>query len=415
MPLPQPTKTRIIYCNISGADITVHVRSIKVFETVCKPYITATLEILDKNNVINNLQLVGSEPVNFAFYGNQNRIYEAQLRVLSVKSETSAQNLRSLPYTIECIGQAYFNDRVNLVQQSFQGITATDAIQKIHGQYVGGDAPLSILTSSLGLLTNELPYIVNSIKPFKAIDDIRANMNFAQYSTGNSLYYRNRDQYVLTALEHLFARLSPQQEFIQSETWGIDINNYALAERSILAAKAEMDSTGAEGNRGHVGDLASSLVQSKTVFDMRELVRTVNTFATSISSGQVVGTPLGDMVSSILKGKILGGEPNHQLFNSFMSTFESTAAAKTERERLYSATAKGGPRMTVKVPIQSGSEVTVGQGVKLNLVPPLGDLKSGINLISGNWLTIDICHEVVQSATGYTGTSTIRCIRGGYD
>jgi hypothetical protein len=412
MDFPQPTKTKLRSFTINGFDVKFFVKSLNVHETVCKPYLTAQVVIDDMDNIINKLKLVGGEEVYFSFYGNEFRSYSAKLNVLKISDATQALNLRHMIYTIELIGKAYFNDRVNLVQQAFKGLTGTDAIQKLHGQYVGGDAPLSILASSFGLLTKNNAYTVKATKPFKAIDDIRKTLNFAQYKTGNNLYYRDRDQYVLAPLEQLFSQLSPQESFIQKSTWGATLSDYALAYRAIMEAKLDV-----HGNPSGIGELASVANQAKTVFDLN-LMRVVNKkFPTQISPGKVVGNALVNLIGSILQGKTNGGEPNYHVMDSDQRSKETDTSEKTERERLYAATAKAGPRLNIKVPIQGGVNCTVGKGIYATLQPPIGDAdlsNLSPNYYKGNWLVIDLTHSLkLDSSTLYNGTTMLKCIRGG--
>jgi hypothetical protein len=411
MSLPQPAKTRLRSFIINNVQIRELIKSLSVYETVCKPYLTATVVIRDKENLINNMRLIGGEEVTFSFDGNERRIYSAKLYILSISKAQFQPNLRYLEYTVQLIGKAYFNDRVNLIQQSFKGLTGTDAIKILHDSYVGGDAPLSVLAGSFGLLARDNPYIVQSAKPFKAIDDVRRTLNFANYKTGNSLYYRDRDQYVLAPLELLFERVSNvQASFVQRATWGYDIHDYVRAYFSVM--KAELD---VHGTQSAIGELASVANQGKTVFDLN-LMRTVQTvLQQQVSPGKVVGTALVNLVGDILKGKTNGGEPNFQVMDTYNRSVETDTSSKTERERLYATTAKSGPRVNVQVPIQGGAECTVGKGINLQLQPPVGDIDSNTrNLYKGNWLVIDLTHNLTfESDKLYQGTTTMKCIRGG--
>ena len=65
MAIVQSTKCALRVCKIEGADVRAHTQSIFVYETMCKPYLTATITINDNANIINNLQLRGGERVSF--------------------------------------------------------------------------------------------------------------------------------------------------------------------------------------------------------------------------------------------------------------------------------------------------------------------------------------------------------------
>ena len=58
-----PTKCRVLNCSINGVDISQLLKTVKIFETVCKFYITGTLVVADNTNLIDNLGLKGGEPI----------------------------------------------------------------------------------------------------------------------------------------------------------------------------------------------------------------------------------------------------------------------------------------------------------------------------------------------------------------
>jgi hypothetical protein len=128
----QPTKTRFRACTVKGVNLLQQCIGMSVYESIFKPYKTATLTILDNNSIIQNMKLVGKEPAAIAFDGGQGEVYADTLYVLNVKGEKSNKSLRSMIYTIDLIGPSYYHDKGSLVQQAFQGIPGTQAIQLLH-------------------------------------------------------------------------------------------------------------------------------------------------------------------------------------------------------------------------------------------------------------------------------------------
>ena len=405
----QPTRTRFRTCTINGVNLLLHVTGMNVYETIFKPYLTAKLTILDNNGIIQNMKLVGKEPVSIAFDGAQGDIYSAQLHVMNIKGEKSNQSLRSQLYTIDCIGPAYFKDQGSMVQQAFKGVTGTQAIQSIHSQFLGGDAPLKILEHSLGMLSDE-SFISSSIKPFKAINDIRSRLNFASARSGNCLYFRDAASYVLAPLETLFQQLSAQEEFIQEATWGKNWFDIIRAERAIISCVAEVDH--AEGGSASQVDLAQAHTQEKQVFDFRLKDVVTKKIASAANLGALAGA-INGLGAGFGFGN-LGGMPNYQTMDSAHNQKQVDRSDKTERERVYGAAVKNGPKLTLKVPIQSGIRCTVGKGINCKLIPAMGDQNNvKLSAAGGMVLVTDLCHELHADDRTVSGTTTFQTVKGG--
>lgn len=379
-----------------------------IYETIFKPYITAKLTILDNNQVLQNMKLVGQEQATIAFDGGDGSIYEQTLYVLNVKGEKANQSLRAQVYTIDLIGPAYYKDKGAMVQQAFKGTTGTQAIQQIHSQFIGEG--LKILESSLGMLSDE-SYVASSIKPFKAINDIRKRLNFAASKSGNCLYYRDAQQYVLGPLESLFRSLSPQETFIQKATWGAHWTDIAAATRSIISAVAEVDH--AEGGSASASAISQAGTQEKHVFDFRLKDTVVKNLASKVGLGQLAGSITG--LDSVFQGVFgnHGGMPNYQTMDSAHNQKQVDRSDKTERERVYAAAAKNGPKITIKVPIQGGINCTVGKGIFARLLPAAGDRNDpSLSISGGNMLVTDLCHELAADDKMVNGVTVMQCIKG---
>lgn len=406
MSFTQPTKGRIRSLQLAGIDLTLHVNKLEVYESISKPYITAKLTVIDNANLLENSQIVENDPCSFAFDGVTTRIYEQTLRVLSVNGQTSSQNIRSQIYQIELIGEEYYSDKGNLVQKSFKDLPGTQAIKRLHQEYVGNT--LRVLADSLGPISRE-GYIISSKKPFTAIDDIRQRLTYGQVKSGNTLYFRDRDSSVLAPLELLFQQMGSQETFIQTSTVGKNWYDIATAENVIIAALATVDYNKSAGRMSGAGKAATSS-QEKTVFDIQQKRAVVQNIAKSITPGQVIGT-----VTGLITGKAgrHGGLANYMITDNAHLPLQIDPSMKTEAERLYREIAKSGPVITIKVPIQSGINCTVGKGATLNLLPPMGDVQKMTSDVSGQYLITDLCHSLAADDRMMNATTTMQCMRGG--
>jgi hypothetical protein len=419
----QPCKGRILSCFLEGTDLQQYVNKISVYESLTKSFLTARIRIIDNNNLMENLNVVGGEQMTFAFDSPPNdRRYEQKMHILDMKG-SPADNLKSIIYDIDLIGKTYFQDKANLVQDSHKNTTGTAAISKIWNQYLNADQ-LKILLESTGMIgTQDHPTTTDNEKPLSAIYKLMKLLTFGSVQTGNPLLFRDRENVNLAPLQYLYDTLSAQETYIQKETWGANFFD-PLIYNAIIHADSEVNPTDGEGGgRSALQDIAATKTQGQIVFDMYNGTLAVNKRAGSISSpGFGSGKSIGSLVSSIAGGVLsasagsLGGSPNIQATHSKRWPRATAPDTKTMAEKLYSAEARGGPMLRLKVPLQTGINATVGKGVKCQLVPPIGDLTNA-NMysygLSGNWLAKEVCHEVYADDREVQATTSMLLMRGG--
>lgn len=390
--IPGPTKAAVLSCSVAGADFTARVLKISIFETICKPYLTGTLVIRDDNNVINNLDLKGGEPCSFNVSAGDGLNYTMTLYLLKMQGEPMNNNLRSIKYTMDLIGPEYFGDRANMVQQSFNNMTGTAIAQAIQSRFLGSSLVVPI--ASMGIFGEKNNHVVSSVKPFKAINDVRKLMSFGGSASGASVYYRDRYQVNLTKLEYLFSSMGSQYTFNQKNTWGSDWHNVLGAYDAVLAASTSLNK---QQGAGGVQQIA---VANQFERKVRDMFSTKKPYSDDISSG----------ISSIMSA-VTGGHGGLQNFPIFDSTkLQKENVRNTGAEAAYQAQIVDGPQVTIKVPLQTGILCTVGKGCTVNLIAPSGDYSAGFSRdrTSGNKLVVDCCHTVEVSTQGMLGTTTMR-------
>jgi hypothetical protein len=390
--IPGPTRAAILSCSIAGADMTNRVLKIAVFETVCKPYLTGTLVIRDDNNIINNLNIKGAEPVAFNFSAGDGLTYDQTLYILKVSGEPVNNNLRTVKYTIEMVSKEYYGDRTNMVQQSFQKQPGTAIAQSIHQRFLGSS--LNVPVPSTGIIGEKNNYVVSSVKPIKAINDIRKIITFGGGS-GASMFFRDRRQSNLVKVEHLFSAMGSQYSFEQKNTWGADWRNVLGAYNAILAA-----STSVNEKQGRGGGQASAMA-GQFERKARDMFSTKKSFSDSISGGSGI-------LSSVTGGH--GGMQNFPIFDA--TKIQKENVRDTGKDAAYQSKVVDGPQITIKVPLQTGVLCTVGKGVTISLIPPTGDFYGAPSheRNNGNKLVADLCHEVEVGEHGTTGTTTMRLV-----
>jgi hypothetical protein len=405
-----------------GANLTGYVHCVRVYETLCKPYLTAQITFFDNENFIENLGIVGGEPVSISFDSPPNTVtYDCNLNVLALSGHQSPNNLKMIIYDMELIGIVYFQDKANIVQHSFftQG---TQAIQAIWGRYLNGDS-LNIHRQSDGMMgKNDDRSSIDHKKPFAAIDQIRKYLKFGNPSTP-SVLFRDNTSVHLAPIGDLF-QTGVTENYVQKETWGAFFPDHRDIYRSIIVAQAEIDKNWmgeSQGGRGSMQNIAKTAVQGQQVFDLFKGVPEVMKQAAPVASGQFasgirgMGSLVAGLINTIPGG--LGGAPNIQHTNSNRWERGTAPDTKTIAEQNYAAEVRNGPQLRIKVPLQTGLNATVGQSIWCDLLPPVGDLLN-TNLaqhkMSGKWLVKDLCHELYTDKRDVKGTTTMQLIRGGF-
>jgi len=396
----QPTQFRLLGCSINGNDISTLLRVVSIHETICKPYITATLKLIDTVNLIDNLSLQGGEAVSIMFDSPpQSSPYKQILYLHSIEGERSTESFKAMEYTFNLIGPEFYKDASNLVATSHQNQTATSAIQQIWNQYIGTN--LQILSSSAGMIGGKSPYIAHNVKPFTAIEQLRKATN---YSSGNSLLYRNAKNAVLASLQDLLGGSGGQAgNFIQKTTWGQTFDSNQLY-YAIIDAVALVDPKLKSGRFG-TQDTASAAVQGQQVFDLFKGVPVVNKMASQV---------MGGFSNFAAAAGSLGGSLNNQTTNSSIFDPASAPYLKTIAEKALSAATKNRPQVTVRVPLQSGIVVTVGNQVNYQLLPITSDItgfSATVNPLSGTYMVAHLTHQLLITYKKSSGVTIMQSIK----
>ena len=97
MALPfNPGKVRLRSCTIKGARVDLLINCIRLYETMCKPYFTAQIMVIDNINMINNLELKGGDKITFSFNAEATGQIVAQDQyILSIDGEEPSESLRA--------------------------------------------------------------------------------------------------------------------------------------------------------------------------------------------------------------------------------------------------------------------------------------------------------------------------------
>ena len=404
---------RLLTMTIKGHNLIGLTRKVSIRESICTSYLSGEIVILDHNNFIVGLGIIGLDPVKIVFdapiVGDRDEAaYECDMYVLSVNAEASPENLRSIIYNIAIVGGEYFTDRGNIVTESTNpGTTGVALSHKIWGK-CGFPSSLITPVSDSPLQDGDQPFHVDMAHPFTAIAQIRDAMNFPAYPEGNVLLYRDRYVENLVPLKYLFDILPIQQVFQQTATAGTDWRDMFNMNHIIIEAKLQTRGSGTTGMGGGGGaqDVAATASQGIKKFDA---------IAGKLINNMVFGKAIAGVVFPFSKYG-LGGSPNLAGMNSNNRPQETDFTAKIPKERAYAAMVKAGPQYNIRVPLRTGIKCTVGKGATFNLLPSGGEQweanQEMMKILPMDMLITDLVHDVFNDMKLIRGTTTMQCMRG---
>lgn len=405
-----PTKCRLRKCTINGVDMRLQCQNIKVYESMCTPYIKMQMTIVDNNGALLGIAeasggTLAGKPVSVAFDAGENVYERDEQLIFTVDSHPSEQNKRVQVYNIGTVGQSYIKDRSALVQKTFKNTPASSAAATVHSMFLGGDAPLKQLNSSLGMIAKDTigSFPISNVKPFKAIEDLLYRAKYAS-AANPTVYFRDAQSYVMGPLQDVFAQTSANYEFIEKATWGIHIDDMFNAHNAVIAASLLVEEDDIRNSRSSIGSSAAAAKQSLNVFNIGKNIIDIDKAASDTGLSGLVNIAAGFSNKA-------GGSMNSMLFNSLRNELSTDPSISRVAEQEFLAKVKDADKYLVKVPIRGGLKCTVGQGVNARLLGPAGDQNA--RQIGGLMLVADMMHDCFFDKRTVMGTSTFRGVRVG--
>lgn len=402
-----PTKVRLRHASIAGEECYNLVQNIKVYESMCTPYIKAELTIVDNKGFIaaiaeNRTGGLAGLPVKFSFDDGENTYKRDEQVILTVDASPSEENKRVQVYNIGTIGISYVNDRQNMVQRTFKNIPATGAASRIHNEFLGTDAGLRLINSSLGFIAKDTigSFPISNLKPFKAIEDLLKRAKYGS-AANPTVYFRNRDSYVMGPLQDIFAQASPVVTVEERATWGASMNDmFVNAHYAIIGATLLVDEEDIKKKRNKLGMRSAAAYQNLNVFNNASQKIEIDKPATATAFASMLSFLSGG-------GSKLGGLPNILHFNELRNDFSQDPSISRQQEMEFLAAVADADKYLVKVPIRAGLKCTVGQGVNAKILAPPG-ARTRSPVVGGQMLVADLMHDCYFDKRTAMATSTFR-------
>ena len=382
MAIIQPTRSHLLVCNIGGLDYKVgehnnfHVQELRIFEDHCKFYFTGELVIEAHQNTWEDyIQNGMSVTIGFRAPrtdGGPTKDYYENFVIFSYQSRHREDDrANAMVITISLIGQEYFNDQYNTVQQAFSNIPGSAAAAAIHQAYIdviGGLNPFA----SMGLIGQTLvPHEVNNKKPSKAIWDILNKSVWAAYPSCAPTYFRTKNGYVMAPLQALLETAAITESFIHNPNQGDDYTEVAKGYNRIDLLRP-MSPPGED--RGSDGGSMDGLFSATSFLD----IKTGNYEKIGMNAGKIVNSLAGGVqkVASSLASSAKSSYGGRNSFAVLDDLHQARSVAKNGPGGFQSAqdafvtALRYCPKYWVSVPLQTGVNVTCGD--RINITYPVG-------------------------------------------
>lgn len=174
-----------------------------IYESVFTPGMVCDIRVLDMNDLLGQLRLVGDETVQFEIYvmGSQSAPYTFALHELSELENVGAQKGKT--YTLKCVSEEAMYAKTNLVQKSYNQL-CSEMIEDIHTNYLRSTKPITVEPTRA-----PQKIVIPSQSPYNAINLIRKRSVSADQRSSFYVYFENRQNeqqtFNFVTLEKLFS------------------------------------------------------------------------------------------------------------------------------------------------------------------------------------------------------------------
>jgi hypothetical protein len=209
-------------------DLTYSFVRMSIFESIFQPGIVAEIMVLDTDDQLGTLKIVGDETVNLSIIMPDDTTTEYVFAMHTLEnSELATHSLNSKTYMLRCVSEEALQAKTNFVQKSYNG-TLSEAVKDIHKNYLKSNKPINV-EDTKGSQNIVIPHF----NPYKAIDFIRRRSISSQNKSSSYVYFETRDNgkqsFTFSTIEKLFQQPSVkklyQSDAVNSSVFNKPENN----------------------------------------------------------------------------------------------------------------------------------------------------------------------------------------------
>lgn len=346
--------------------INFSVKSVYIYEDICKPHFTGTMIIESFLNFAEQF-LKPNSPVTISIRApredKENKIYTENFFVYGYKTrvvDIEAQG--RVEITIDLIGEEFYRDKHNSVVANYSNMIGTSAARIIHSTFVAENGGLRILEPSKGMIgQDDRKHEVRNLHPYTAIRQILLRCVFAGYPTCAPVYYRDKPGYVMSPLQKLLETAKIANSFEERPAEGSSFLQNIMRYDNILELKQEYT----QSSRSYPLITTHSFNITGGKFDAVGPKGGINN--TLFKSNKKLFSDINSIVEKVSKGQ-LGAKILYGYINDNLQAEQVTKAGKGGYEQAQQAFLSAldySPRYTIKVPLQGGIFVTCGNRISV--------------------------------------------------
>lgn len=369
-----------------------------VYESIFTPGIIADINVLDTDDSLGNLKIVGDETVTFSFAAPGGDTLDYTFHVNSVENNEGLGSTKAKVYTLRCVSKEAISAKANYVSKSYN-TQISSIISDIHKTFLGSAKSL-VVEATQGIQK----IIIPNKKPLEAIDMVRRRATSSKNKSSSYLYFENANGFNFVTMEGLFGK-SPVKYFFNSDAVGAKALT-TLTDSNII--HYEIIKQADAMNRVELG----ALKQRIATYDFRTK-KYVTKDVTPSNPSNVGGSGLFN--SSTFKNMFGSTFGNFSFIPFDSNNRQNTNIPETTPDQLAYTAAMTQISMVIKV--NGDTKVKAGDVIYLN-IPQKADITSNISndpLIAGNFLVSRIHREIGDAVTRPRYVDYIEVIKGGLD
>jgi hypothetical protein len=202
-------------------DITRSFVSASIYESVFTPGIVCDINVLDTQDIIGKIKLLGDEIVEFSFKSANLKEVNLSLALHELSDQQQLSSQRAKTYVIKCVSEEAMYAQTNYVQKSYNGL-CSDMIKDICSSYLFSKKRLEIEPTR-----GNQDILIPNKSPYDAMRMIKSRSVSAGDNRSSSYLFfetRDKEEQILRfcTLESLFST-APVKSFKQSGA--ININS----------------------------------------------------------------------------------------------------------------------------------------------------------------------------------------------
>ena len=389
-----------LFSKRGSLDLKYSFVSASIFESIFYPGIVAHISVLDSDDQLGQLKIVGDETVKLSIElpDNTTTNYELAMHSLEHANMTTA-SLSSKTYLIKAVSVESLVAKNNNIQKSYNS-TISDIVKDIHKNYLNSTKDIEVETTK-----GKQNVLFPKVLPYKAIDLVRKRAISDKNKSSVFVYFETRDsskqKFKFVTIESLFKQ-SPIKTYTQVDT--INTSIYNQAENNIIALE-----TPQVFNTHHRLKLGGK--SRVTYFDFRThtfKIKDIDTKSTDYTTGGTGSYDSSDFKKRFQSPKI----PNQSLIPVDYSQRAVTHISEnTADQNQFIATLT---QNSLKLRVFGDFKLKPGEMITLN-IPNKSTItgpRDNDPLLSGNFLITRLHHDIGLMSERPRYTCVVECVKG---